>query len=41
MPPLAFVVLVAVGADYNMLFVSRMRDASLDSLRYGIIRALG
>ncbi|GJF11398.1 membrane protein [Mycolicibacterium cyprinidarum] len=40
-PPLAFVVLVAVGADYNMLFVSRMRDESPSSLRYGIIRTLG
>jgi RND superfamily putative drug exporter len=40
-PPLAFVVLVAVGADYNMLFVSRMRDESLHSTRYGIIRTLG
>ena len=40
-PPLAFVVLVAVGADYNMLFVSRMRDESPHSVRYGIIRTLG
>ena len=39
-PPLAFVVLVAVGADYNMLFVSRMRDESPHSVRYGVIRAL-
>jgi RND superfamily putative drug exporter len=39
-PPLAFVVLVAVGADYNMLFVSRMRDESPHSIRYGIIRTL-
>jgi putative drug exporter of the RND superfamily len=40
-PPLAFVVLVAVGADYNMLLVSRMRDESEHSLRFGIIRTLG
>ncbi len=40
-PPLAFVVLVAVGADYNMLFVSRMRDESPRSVRYGVIRTLG
>ncbi|MBB5163493.1 RND family transporter [Mycobacterium sp. AZCC_0083] len=40
-PPLAFVVLVAVGADYNMLLVSRMRDESAHSMRYGIIRTLG
>jgi putative drug exporter of the RND superfamily len=39
-PPLAFVVLVAVGADYNMLLVSRMRDESPHSTRYGIIRTL-
>ncbi|AFM15063.1 Transport protein [Mycolicibacterium chubuense NBB4] len=39
-PPLAFVVLVAVGADYNMLFVSRLRDESPRSVRYGVIRTL-
>jgi RND superfamily putative drug exporter len=39
-PPLAFVVLVAVGADYNMLLVSRMRDESPNSMRYGVIRTL-
>lgn len=39
-PPLAFVVLVAVGADYNMLFVSRLRDESPHSVRYGVIRTL-
>ncbi len=39
-PPLAFVVLVAVGADYNMLLVSRMRDESPRSIRYGVIRTL-
>lgn len=40
-PPLAFVVLVAVGADYNMLIASRMRDDASQSMRYGIIRTLG
>jgi RND superfamily putative drug exporter len=40
-PPLAFVVLVAVGADYNMLLASRMREESPHSLRSGIIRTLG
>ncbi|RAV18186.1 MMPL family RND transporter [Mycolicibacterium sp. GF69] len=40
-PPLAFVVLVAVGADYNMLFVSRLRDESPHSVRFGVIRTLG
>ncbi|MCX2713125.1 MMPL family transporter [Mycolicibacterium sp. J2] len=39
-PPLAFVVLVAVGADYNLLFASRLRDESPDGSRYGIIRTL-
>ncbi|GFG53085.1 MMPL family RND transporter [Mycolicibacterium agri] len=39
-PPLAFVVLVAVGADYNMLFVSRMRDEAPQGLRLGVIRTL-
>ena len=39
-PPLAFVLLVAVGADYNLLFASRLRDESPNSTRYGIIRTL-
>jgi RND superfamily putative drug exporter len=39
-PPLAFVVLVAVGADYNLLFASRLRDESPHSTRYGVIRTL-
>ncbi|MFN6554556.1 RND family transporter [Mycolicibacterium septicum] len=39
-PPLAFVVLIAVGADYNMLMVSRLRDESPNSTRYGVIRTL-
>jgi RND superfamily putative drug exporter len=39
-PPLAFVVLVAVGADYNLLFASRLRDESPQSTRYGVIRTL-
>ncbi|MCV7424659.1 RND family transporter [Mycobacterium yunnanensis] len=39
-PPLAFVVLVAVGADYNMLFVSRMREESRVGIRAGIIATL-
>ncbi|MGY4710704.1 MMPL/RND family transporter [Mycolicibacterium sp. CBM1] len=39
-PPLAFVVLVAVGADYNLLFASRLRDESPHGMRYGIIRTL-
>lgn len=39
-PPLAFVVLVAVGADYNLLFASRLREESPRSTRYGVIRTL-
>lgn len=39
-PPLAFVVLVAVGADYNLLLVSRMRDEAPLG-RFGIVRTLG
>ncbi|MCV7314708.1 RND family transporter [Mycolicibacillus parakoreensis] len=39
-PPLAFVVLIAVGADYNMLLVSRLRDESPHSVRFGVIRTL-
>ena len=38
-PPLAFVVLVAVGADYNLLLVSRMRDEAPLG-RIGIVRTL-
>ena len=38
--PLAFVILVAVGADYNLLFASRLRDESPNSTRYGVIRTL-
>jgi RND superfamily putative drug exporter len=29
-----------VGADYNMLMVSRLRDESPHSTRYGVIRTL-
>ncbi len=39
-PPLAFVILVAVGADYNLLFASRLRDESPNGTRFGIIRTL-
>ena len=39
-PPLAFVVLVAVGADYNLLFASRLRDDSPHGARYGVARTL-
>jgi RND superfamily putative drug exporter len=39
-PGLAFVVLVAVGADYNMLLASRLRDESPKGLRYGVVRTV-
>ncbi|EUA30377.1 MMPL family protein [Mycobacterium xenopi 4042] len=34
-PLLAFIVLVAVGADYNMLLVSRLREESAHNIRVG------
>ncbi|WP_414085556.1 RND family transporter [Mycobacterium leprae] len=39
-PGLAFVVLVAVGADYNMLLASRLRDESSHGLRASVIRTV-
>ena len=39
-PSLAFVALVAVGSDYNMLFMARVRDESSLGLRSGLIKAL-
>jgi len=38
-PPLAFVALVAVGSDYNMMFMSRIRAESATGLNTGILRA--
>ena len=40
-PGLAFVVLVAVGADYNMLLASRLREESARGIRSGVIRTVG
>jgi putative drug exporter of the RND superfamily len=40
-PGLAFVVLVAVGADYNMLLASRLRDESPRGVRTSVIRTVG
>lgn len=40
-PGLAFVVLVAVGADYNLLLISRIRDESPHGVRSGVIRTVG
>ncbi|WP_418001107.1 RND family transporter [Mycobacterium haemophilum] len=39
-PGLAFVVLVAVGADYNMLLASRLRDESSHGVRASVIRTV-
>ena len=39
-PSLAFVALVAVGSDYNMLFMARVRDESTLGLRSGLVKAL-
>ncbi|GFG76036.1 MMPL/RND family transporter [Mycobacterium botniense] len=40
-PGLTFIILVAVGADYNMLLISRIRDESAHSVRSGVIRTVG
>jgi putative drug exporter of the RND superfamily len=36
----AFIVLVAVGADYNLLLITRIREESRTGVRSGIIRAV-
>jgi putative drug exporter of the RND superfamily len=38
---MTFIVLVAVGADYNMLLISRIRDESPQCVRSGLIRTMG
>lgn len=40
-PGMAFLVLVAVGADYNLLLISRIRDESRLGVRSGVIRTVG
>ncbi|MDQ1704520.1 MAG: putative drug exporter of the superfamily [Frankiaceae bacterium] len=40
MPLLAFVILVAVGADYNILLMSRVREESRHATRAGVARAV-
>ena len=40
-PGLTFVILVAVGADYNMLLISRLREESSLGMRSGVIRTVG
>ncbi|WP_230987647.1 MULTISPECIES: MMPL family transporter [Mycobacteriaceae] len=39
-PLLAFIILVAVGADYNMLLVSRLREESRHNIRVGVLRTV-
>jgi RND superfamily putative drug exporter len=39
-PLLAFIILVAVGADYNMLLVSRLREESERNIRVGVMRTV-
>lgn len=41
LPGAAFLVLVAVGADYNLLLVSRVRDEAHLGLRSAVIRTVG
>ena len=40
-PGLTFIILVAVGADYNLLLISRIRDESAHGVRFGVIRTVG
>ena len=40
-PGLTFIILVAVGADYNMLLISRLRDEFPHGVRAGVIRTVG
>jgi RND superfamily putative drug exporter len=39
-PATTFIVLVAVGADYNMLLISRIRDESPEGIRSGVVRTV-
>jgi RND superfamily putative drug exporter len=40
-PGMTFLVLVAVGADYNLLLISRIRDEADLGIRTGVIRTVG
>jgi RND superfamily putative drug exporter len=40
-PGLTFIVVVTVGADCNMLLISRIRDECPDDVRSGVVRTLG
>ena len=39
-PGMAFIILVAVGADYNLLLISRIRDESPHGIKSGVIRTV-
>ncbi|MGI9136167.1 MAG: RND family transporter [Candidatus Nanopelagicales bacterium] len=39
-PGLTFIILVAVGADYNLLLISRIRDESPYGIKSGVIRTV-
>jgi len=39
--PLTFIILVAVGSDYNLLLIARVKDEIPAGLHTGLIRALG
>jgi RND superfamily putative drug exporter len=39
-PLLSFIILVAVGADYNMLLISRLREESANNIRVGVMRTV-
>ncbi|OCB11755.1 MMPL/RND family transporter [Mycobacterium intracellulare] len=39
-PLLSFIILVAVGADYNMLLISRLREESVHNIRVGVLRTV-
>jgi RND superfamily putative drug exporter len=41
LPGLTFILLVAVGADYNLLLISRIHDESPYGVRLGVIRTVG
>jgi RND superfamily putative drug exporter len=40
-PAMTLILLVAVGVDYNMLLVARLREETTDSVKAGVIRTVG
>jgi putative drug exporter of the RND superfamily len=39
-PAMAFIVLVSVGSDYNLLLITRIREESASGVRSGVVRAV-